>query len=203
MKYEYISWNRFYRLCGVLYERISHSIYVPDLIIAITRGGYPVARVMADYFNLMDLVGLKIEHYRGPEKMPLANVRYPLVSEISNRHVLLVDDVSDSGDTFAVALRYLREQGEPATLRTAVLHHKLTSEQVPDFFAQRVRKWRWITYPWALVEDLTVLASRMTPPPKNVVELKQRLLAETGLKLPAGVFTQIAPIVLARVAEIR
>ena len=47
MQYEYVSWNRFYRLCGVLWERITDAGYRPDLIIAITRGGYPTARILA------------------------------------------------------------------------------------------------------------------------------------------------------------
>ncbi|MGD8957419.1 MAG: phosphoribosyltransferase family protein, partial [Chromatiaceae bacterium] len=61
MDYEYVSWNRFYRLCGVLYQRINDSGYAPDLVVAIARGGYPVARVIADFLGIMDLVSLKIE----------------------------------------------------------------------------------------------------------------------------------------------
>ncbi|MEJ2328012.1 MAG: hypothetical protein P8Y27_07175 [Chromatiaceae bacterium] len=35
------------------------------MIIAITRRGYPAARVFADYFGIMDLVPLKTEHTAG------------------------------------------------------------------------------------------------------------------------------------------
>ncbi|MEN8176625.1 MAG: phosphoribosyltransferase, partial [Pseudomonadota bacterium] len=149
--YEYVSWNRFYRLCGVLYHRIDASGFRPDLIIAIARGGYPVARVLADYFDIMDLVSLKVEHYRGPEKMPAAVVRYPLAADVSGRQVLVVDDVSDTGESFAAALRHIGGRGRPAALRTAVLHHKQTSEIVPDFIGQRIIRWRWISYPWSVV----------------------------------------------------
>jgi hypoxanthine phosphoribosyltransferase len=203
MNYEYVTWNRFYRLCGVLYQQISDSGYAPDLIIAIARGGYPVARVIADFFGVMDLVSLKIEHYRGPERQRRAVVRYPLPVEVGDRRVLLVDDVSDSGDTFGVALPQIARRGPPAELRTAVLHHKQTSSHVPDYCARRVVKWRWITYPWAVVEDVTVLASRMTPIPKGAQELADRLAAETGLTLPRGVLVETAPIVLQRLADAR
>ena len=54
MEYELISWSRFYRLCGQLYRNISESDFTPDLIIAIARGGYPVGRILADYFGIMD-----------------------------------------------------------------------------------------------------------------------------------------------------
>ncbi len=33
MHYEYVSWNRFYRLCGILYQKINDSGDAPDLII--------------------------------------------------------------------------------------------------------------------------------------------------------------------------
>lgn len=201
MRYEYISWSRFYRLCGDLYRQIATSGYKPDLIVAITRGGYPGARIMADYFDLMDLFSLKIEHYRGPEKRPVTEITVPLAVDITRRHVLLVDDVGDSGDTFAVALRHMKEHGTPADLRTAALHYKVTSAHVPDYFAQRVVKWRWITYPWALVEDLTVLASRMQPPVKHIDDFKLRLSTEIGMRIPEGVLTQVAPIVFERLSE--
>ncbi|MCG6895812.1 MAG: phosphoribosyltransferase [Thiocapsa sp.] len=201
MRFEYVSWSRFASLCGVLYRRIDADGYKPDLIVAVTRGGYPVARVLADYFGVLDLVTLKIEHYRGPDKMRSAVVRYPLPLDIPGRRVLLVDDVCDSGDTFAVALRHLDAKGPPAALRTAVLHHKQTSGVTPDYHARRVLKWRWITYPWALVEDLTSLVARMEGRPETVEALGERLAAVEGLELPSGVLEEVGPIVLARARE--
>jgi hypoxanthine phosphoribosyltransferase len=56
--------------------------------------------------------------------------------------VLLVDDVSGSGDTFDAALVHPQARGRPADLRTAVLHHKVWFTCAPDFFAQHVVKWR-------------------------------------------------------------
>jgi hypoxanthine phosphoribosyltransferase len=200
-QYEYVSWSEFYRLCGKLYEHISAAGYRPNTIIAIARGGYAPARILADYFGVMNLLSLKIEHYHGPDKLPRAVVRYPLGVDISGREVLLVDDVSDSGDTFAVALEHLEGCGVPAALRTSVLHHKTTSSFEPDYFAKRLVKWRWITYPWALIEDLTVIASRMRPPPSDVEELWRNLRDEAGIVLPERLFSQVAAVVLANVVK--
>jgi hypoxanthine phosphoribosyltransferase len=202
MKYEYIGWNQFQRLCGVLYGRIKDAGFRPDMIIAIERGGYPVARLLSDYFDVMDLIGLKVEHYRGPDKLPRAVIPYPLAADVEGRRLLVVDDVSDSGDTYNAVLPHVRRQGRPAALRTAVLHHKQTSSYRPDFHARRVLKWRWITYPWAVVEDLTVICSRMAPPPSGLPELKSRLEEDAGIRLPEGVCRQIAPVVLDRLAEL-
>jgi hypoxanthine phosphoribosyltransferase len=82
-------------------------------------------------------------------------------------------------------------------LRTAVLHHKQTSTVIPDYWAQRVLKWRWITYPWALVEDLSALVQRLDCPPETPDGLHESLAREYRLRLPAGVLAEVAPIVLA------
>jgi hypoxanthine phosphoribosyltransferase len=157
--------------------------------------------MLADYFDVVDLIGLKVEHYHGPKKMPRAIIPYPMPADVNGRHLLVVDDVSDSGDTFQAVLPHLHERGAPRELRTAVLHHKRTSVYAPDFHAQRVLKWRWITYPWAVVEDLTVLASRMAVAPKSPPELKRLLEEDIGFRLPEGVFNQVVPIVLDRLRE--
>ena len=201
MLHEYISWNRFYRLCGVLWERISDAGYRPDLIIAITRGGYPTARVLADYADVMNLVSLKIEHYHGPHKQRRAIVPYPLPLSVSGRRILLVDDVTDSGDTFEAAFAEIARHGGPMATRTAVLHHKVVSRHSPDFFAQRIVKWRWITYPWALVEDLTEILAQKGPAPAQAAQLGKFLAEETGMRLPRSVLEQVTPIVLQRLAE--
>lgn len=196
MQIEYVSWARFVRLCGVLYREIQMSGFRPDLIIAITRGGYPPARVLSDYFGISDLLSLKVEHYRGPERLRTAVVPYAFPANLEGRRVLVVDDVSDSGDSLVAALRHLENKGSPEDLRTAVLHHKQTSMLTPDYHAQRILKWRWITYPWAVVEDLSVLLGRLDHPPRTPGALRERLLHDHGLRLPQAILTEIAPIVL-------
>ncbi len=201
MDYEYISWNHFYRLCGVIYRKLDGSGFRPDLIVAITRGGYPTARVLADYFDLMDLFSLKIEHYRGPERLPETTIPYPLPLSLEGRRVLLVDDVSDSGDTFDAALAHLHERGRPEALRTAVLHHKISARYQPDYYAQKVIKWRWISYPWALVEDMKAIAQNLSPRPQSAEQLLSRMPAAYIGGIPRAVLQQVAPIVLQRMQE--
>ena len=189
---EYISWNRFYRLCAILHERIVATGFRPDIIVAIARGGYMPGRVLADFFDLMDLAAVKIEHYHGLRKSRQAVVRHPLRADITDRHVLVVDDVSDSGDSFEAALRHINECGDPASLRTAVLHHKQTSSYVPDFYATRVLRWRWIIYPWAVTEDLGVLLGDISPRLRTIPEVRQFLRSRHGLVLPVGVLKLVA-----------
>jgi hypothetical protein len=182
MRCEMVTWGRFYALCQVLAARVRAAGYVPDLLVAIGRGGWMPGRVLSDLLGNADLTSFKVEHYLGPQRLREARVRYPLTACPDGRRVLLVDDVSDSGDTFAVALRHLRERGAPADLRTAVLHHKTCSRVAPDFFAQKVVRWRWIIYPWAVVEDVSGLLQEIRPLPATTQELLAELGRRHGLR---------------------
>jgi hypothetical protein len=170
---------------------VRDSGYRPDLIVAIGRGGYVPGRVLSDILGLMDLTSFKIEHYRNAQKQSAARVRYPLATDTTGRRVLLVDDVSDTGDTFAVALEHLRSRGTPAEVRTAVLYHKTVCPYVPDYYAQKAVKWRWIVYPWAVTEDVGSFIRAMEPAPAGSDEAARRLAAEHGIRLPRKVLQDL------------
>ena len=191
MRCDYVSWTQFQRLCAGLARRIRADGFRPDAIIGIARGGYMPARVLADLFGLMNLAALKIEHYRGTHKSRQALIRHPLPEGFAGRRVLLVDDVSDSGDTFDVAMDHLRNCSDLGEIRTAVLHHKVTSSYVPDYFAYKVVTWRWIIYPWAVAEDLQTLIGGMSSRPVSAEEAVRRLRERHGLKIPRSVVEEV------------
>ena len=183
MRCELMGWERFHALARQLALAIRQAPFRPELMVAIGRGGYLPARIVADYLDVYDLTAIRIEHYRGMHRERAARVRYPLTADIAGKRVLLIDDVSDSGATFAVAIRHLQEQGEPAQLRTAVLHHKTVSGYTPDFYAETVREWRWIIYPWAVMEDLRSFLHDMDPPPATVGDFARRLREQHGIEV--------------------
>ncbi len=178
---ELITWNQVYQLSRKLASGIKTAGYQPDLIVAIARGGYIPARILADLLGLMNVSSIRIEHYRGAHKEPLAVVKDPLCVDVSKRRILLVDDVSDSGDTFQVAIQHIQEQGAFAELKSATLHHKVVSRYRPDFFAEEIVNWRWITYPWAIIEDLSVFIESMQPQPDTPQGVVARLQQNHGI----------------------
>ncbi len=184
MRCELITWHSFHALCRKLAYQILEAAFQPDVIVGIARGGYMPARLLSDYLGIMNLASFRIEHYRGARKEPVTRVRYPLSADLSGQRVLLVDDVSDTGDTFEVALGHLRERGEPKAVRTVVLHHKVTSSFVPDFYAKKVVKWRWIVYPWAMIEDVAGIIGTLEPRATDVPQIMARLERDYGLRLP-------------------
>ncbi len=157
MKVELVSWQAFHQLTRDLAVRIRDSGYRPDLIIAIARGGVVPARVLCDYLDVMELACIRVEHYRARHKAPEARVKHPLSVNVDGLRVLVVDDVSDTGDSFIAALDHVKAMGRPLEVRTCALQHKSVSKFVPDYYAHEITEWRWVTYPWAAMEDLGAL----------------------------------------------
>jgi hypoxanthine phosphoribosyltransferase len=158
---EILSWNRVIRDTKKLSKNIKDSGYKPDIVVAIGRGGYVPARILCDYLLMRDLTSIKVEHWGiAATETERAVVKFPLCADIKNKKVLLVDDITDTGDTLRVSLEYLKTF-EPKDIKTAVLIHKTCSVIIPDYFVSRVTKWRWIIFPWHIHEDLTGFVKRI------------------------------------------
>jgi hypoxanthine phosphoribosyltransferase len=125
------------------------------MVVAIGRGGLVPARVLCDYLRIKDLTTIKVEHW-GIAATPdeKARIRFPLCADIAKRRVLLVDDITDTGDTLEVSSAYLREFG-PEEIRTAVLIHKTAATFEPTYYVTKHRVWRWVIFPWHWWEDVT------------------------------------------------
>lgn len=158
---EILSWNRVVRDTKKLSESIKNSGYEPDIVVAIGRGGYVPARILCDYLLIRDLTSIKVEHWgiaaTATEK---AVIKFPLCADIKDKRVLLVDDITDTGDTLRVSLEYLKGFG-PEDIKTAVLIHKTCSVIIPDYFVSKIVKWRWVIFPWHIWEDLAGFVKRI------------------------------------------
>jgi uncharacterized protein len=177
------------RLSRILARKIKASGYMPDLIVAIGRGGYVPGRLVSDFLLFDDLTSMKIEHYtRAADMREEARIKFPIPVDITGKKILIVDDVTDTGETLNLAVNYA--QGlKPADVRTAVIQHKTCSAFTPDFYAQKIIKWRWIIYPWARYEDFAgfaekIVMDRILDLPQIITEFKRRYgldLRETEL----------------------
>jgi len=130
---------------------------------------------------------MKVEHYmRGAEMKAEARIKYPIPVDISGKKVLILDDVTDTGETLHLSVGYVQSLN-PAEIRTAVLQHKTRSSFTPDFYAQKIVRWRWIIYPWARYEDLAgfaekILGNRTLDISRIITEFKDRYGIEVGEK---------------------
>lgn len=176
-----LTWKAVYGLCRQLAQQLRADGYRIDLIVAIGRGGYVPGRLLSDMLGIHDLASFKVEHYQGTEKRHEAFIKYPLNASVDGKNVLLLDDVSDTGDTFEVGVRHLRQCGNPNDIRTAALHYKTISHFVPDFFVETLGEWRWLIYPWAANEDLSALLAKMSPATTDIATLQRQIKRRHGI----------------------
>ncbi len=124
--------------------------YMPDVIVGVLRGGYIVARIVADALGVSDIGVVEVKFYKGiGEQAERPVITQPLTTEIRGRKVLIVDDVVDSGRTLEVVSEQVRLRGA-SEVRTAALYYKPRSIIRPDYLVVETSK--WILFPWELGE---------------------------------------------------
>jgi len=152
----YVKWADVETMCTELAEEIRKSGYKPDILIGIARGGWVPARLLSDKLPHNHVASMRVEFYVEPgvtEKVPRLT-QEPSV-DLRAKKVLLVDDVSDTGHSLALAVRSLKGAKE---IRTATLHFKPHSIFEPDYYVAKTDK--WIVYPWEVEETKRKLANK-------------------------------------------
>ncbi len=188
---ELISWRRVHLLARQLAFMINGDNFQPDVIVAIARGGYVPARILCDFLDVNTLASIRVEHYLpGASKQKIARLTDPLAIDIKGKNVLVVDDVNDTGDTLEVAVQHLKEFS-PTDVRVAVLNQKITSDFRPDYFAHRIIKWRWLIYPWAVMEDISALLAKMDSQPSTVGKAALVFLEKYRCKVPRQILEDV------------
>jgi hypoxanthine phosphoribosyltransferase len=191
LRCELVSNETVYDLAWTVAGKVRTSGFEPDLVIAISRGGFTPARVLCDVLGIFNLTSIRVVHYRGPADMePVATVKYPLCIPVAGQRLLVVDDVNDTGDTLKAARAHLEALG-PVEVRMAVLHEKTGSPVRAEYTGGVIDEWRWLLYPWAVVEDVGGFLSQMRPPPSGTSEAKRRLRADYGLDVPQSLLERL------------
>ncbi len=192
-KCELISWDYARELSEIVAEKMKKSGFKPDIIIAIIRGGLVPAMNLSDLLGIKDLIALKVEHWGiTATKSGRSELKVPLHGSIEDKRVLLVDDLTDTGDSIKVSINHLKEL-KPAEIKTATLLHKSQSEFTPDFYAEDRQEWKWIILPWNLNEDLSNLAGRILKknPEMSAGELRSEMKKEFDLDIEEETLTGI------------
>jgi uncharacterized protein len=159
----------------------------PQVIIGLTRGGWIPARLMADHLGVKRLLALQTVHWGvTATKDGHAALTEELSGSVDGATVLIVDDITDTGESLALATSHVRKAGRPSRLETATCLHISHSKFVPDYFAEVVpaEQWVWVVFPWTYWEDLRVLASKALPEGKDADGVVRLLREESQLHVP-------------------
>ncbi|AUH71350.1 phosphoribosyltransferase [Legionella sainthelensi] len=133
---------------------IMRSPYIFDTVIAIARGGFPIARFICDFLNIHHLGSVQIRHYTaGATELEQMHIIAPVNIQVEGKKILLLDDVNDTGKTLITAHDYIQTM-HPTLLKTAVIHEKPNTLFQVDFVAEKITEWKWLIYQWAVTEDV-------------------------------------------------
>ena len=155
-----MDWDLFYKLATQVAEKINRSGYEPDLIVGLARGGWVLARVLCDFVGVKDLVSLKVEHW-GITATPdgTAKLKHPLNVDLTGKKVLVVDDITDTGESMKVAVEYIKTL-KPSEVRTATLQHITSSKFKADYIGEEI-EWIWVVFPWNFTEDMCTIVPKV------------------------------------------
>lgn len=183
MEVEYISWSKAITLCYKLAEKILDSKYIPDVIIAVLRGGVVPALIISDYLGVEEFYTIRAKHWG----IGFRKLDKPVITQIprglKSKKVLVVDEVVDTGLTLKNIVGILKNQN-PRDIRTAVLHVKSTTQYLPDYYVEFIEKWKWIFYPWSVIETLYSLAQRDISTKDEVFARVRELIELLGVEEP-------------------
>ncbi len=141
-----------------LAQQIRKDQYKPDIIVGVSRGGWPPARVMSDLLQNPNLANMKVEFYKDigvRNKKP--RITQPATMEVVGKRVLVVDDVSDTGRSLRVVANHLRRK-PVKEIRVCAIYMKPQSIFRPDYYARTTRK--WVIFPWERLEAVHLISKR-------------------------------------------
>ena len=174
-KCEVMDWEKFYQLSRIVAKKIRESGYKPDVIIGLARGGWIFSRVLCDFLGVKDLFSLKVEHW-GITASPdgEAKVRHPLSIDLSNKKILVADDITDTGESMKKSVEHLKSLN-PAEIKTVTLRHIEGAKFIPDYFSEEI-KWIWVIFPWNYVEDLCNILPKALVLRNNEVDREESII---------------------------
>ena len=171
-----MDWYIFYNLAKKVAEKINIDNYKPDIVVGLARGGWVLARVLCDFVGVKDLISLKVEHW-GVTATPdgTAKLKHPINVDLSTKKILVVDDITDTGDSMKVAVDYIKSL-KPSEIKTASLQHIKTSKFKADYVGEEI-DWVWVIFPWNFTEDMCTIVpkvcSRLKIRPNDNADVKK------------------------------
>ncbi|MCI4364264.1 MAG: phosphoribosyltransferase [Thermoplasmata archaeon] len=171
-------------------ERIAKEIRrrdrVPDTFVALTRGGWVPARLLADRLGVKRLLALRAQHW-GLTATPTgaAELADRLTTPIDGATVLLVDDITDTGDSLRLAARHIEEL-RPKSLESAACLHIGHSTFRPTYIGEEIPRdaWVWVVFPWNYWEDLRALSGKALAEGGDAAGVRKILGERCGLDVP-------------------
>jgi len=111
-----------------------------ESIVAIARGGLMLSHAISEGLDVRDVQSLKTELYDGNKKRDYITIQNNCIFK-DVKKVLIVDDISDSGETLKAVIDELKQKHPEVEFISATLFFKRTSIYEPDFWINDADEW--------------------------------------------------------------
>ncbi|MEM1552042.1 MAG: phosphoribosyltransferase [Candidatus Bathyarchaeia archaeon] len=174
LEFEVPKWNQIYKMLIQIAEKIRKDNFKPDVIVGVSRGGWPPARVLSDLLENPNLANVKVEFYVGvAETKGEPTLTQPVSVNVAGKRVLVVDEVADTGKSLKLIREHLQNEGA-AEVRIAAVYLKPWSIIKPDYYARETS--RWIVFPWEIKETIRKIVKKCKEQGKPVENDVEKLV---------------------------
>jgi len=144
MEKNIVSWRTVTSLCSKLVERLKDNY--PNIndynIIGLSRGGLVPSVMVSNMLNIRKVHSLGIKSYDNEQQGAPELYQVPNLSMLSK--ILVIDDISDTGDSFINT----KDMLEGKDVITASLFIKNNTKYKPDVYIKSVDTAVWVVFPW-------------------------------------------------------
>lgn len=174
LEFEVPTWKQIYNMLLNLAEKIRKNGFKPDIIVGVSRGGWPPARVLSDLLGNPNLANVKAEFYLGvAETKGEPTLTQPVSTDVSSRKVLIVDEVADSGKSLKLVKEHVIKEGA-CEVKIVTIYYKPWSIVIPDYYEKETS--RWIVFPWEIKETIRKIVKKCREKGKSVQEETAKLV---------------------------
>lgn len=132
--------------------------YRPEVIIGVSRGGLIPALLISDLLDIPNLGSTGVTFYKDiDEKSMNPTVVQPLNIDVEGKHILVVDDISDSGKSLTMIAEELKMKA--LEIRTATIYRKPATLFIPDYCASITDT--GVVFPWEHIETAVKMGKRL------------------------------------------
>ena len=158
LEFEAPTWNQVYDMLLKLTEKIRKDGFKPDIIVGVSRGGWPPARFLSDLLDNPNLANVKAEFYLGvAETKGEPTLTQPVSTDVVGKRVLVVDEIADTGKSLKLIKEHLTERGAEE-IKIVTIYYKPWSIIKPDYYEKETS--RWVVFPWEIKETVRKIVKK-------------------------------------------
>jgi|APSaa5957512493_1039668.scaffolds.fasta_scaffold120662_2 hypoxanthine phosphoribosyltransferase len=151
------TWDYVTTACKDLAEKITRAKVEPKYIIGVSRGGLIPATLLAKELGVREVYSFGVRSYSDGIDFESRRAEPTVYQDIKHcyqlcrdNNILIVDDITDKGNTFKFITNYLLDMSAalPRRVSTVTLFRKEQSSYKPSFTHACVDDNEWVIFPW-------------------------------------------------------